>query len=182
MRLFIVRSRDPRFFHSMPPQIALYENATPFDYRLIEHAENWAELKALWPIGKFPMLRDGDTTIVESSIIVEYLTLHHPGSVRMIPTNEREALQVRFMDRFFDSYVMTPMQTLVADRMRTGKEHDAKRIADVEQMLEVAYAWLEERLTPESWLCGTFSLAECCAAPCLSPPSSYAALRRPCGQ
>jgi len=99
--------------------IALYENATPFTYRLVEGAAGWAELESLWPIKKFPLLRDGDATIVESSIIVEYLMRRYPGTRRMIPVNDDAALAVRFMDRFFDNYVMSPMQTLVSDRMRT---------------------------------------------------------------
>src|SRR5450759_992026 len=102
------------------PLIALYENATPFTYRLVEDAAGWAELESLWPIKKFPLLRDGDATIVESSIIVEYLMRRYPGTTRMIPVNDDAALTVRFMDRFFDNYVMSPMQTLVSDRMRTA--------------------------------------------------------------
>ena len=90
--------------------IALSENATPFSYRLVEDAAGWAELEALWPIKKFPLLRDGDTTIVESSIIVEYLMGRYPGTAQMIPANDDAALEVRFMDRFFDNYIMTPMQ------------------------------------------------------------------------
>jgi glutathione S-transferase len=147
--------------------IALYENSTPFDYRVIEDAAGWAELEALWPIKKFPLLRDGGRTIVESSVIVEYLMLHHPASAPMIPASAKVALEVRFMDRFFDNYVMTPMQTLVSDRMRTEKERDAKGVADARKTLDVAYAWLEGRVTPATWLCGGFSLAECSAAPSL---------------
>src|SRR5271167_942987 len=79
--------------------IALYENATPFDYRVIEDAAGWAELESLWPIKKFPLLRDGEATVVESSIIVDYLTHHHPGPERMIPADDDAALKVRFMDR-----------------------------------------------------------------------------------
>src|ERR1700730_12779688 len=90
--------------------IALYENATPFTYRLVEDAAGWAELESLWPIKKFPLLRDGDATIVESSIIVEYLMRRYPGTTRIIPMNDDAALTVRFMDRFFDNGVMSPMQ------------------------------------------------------------------------
>jgi glutathione S-transferase len=148
--------------------ISLYENATPFRYRLVEDAAGWGELATLWPIKKFPLLRDGDATIVESSIIVEYLMHRYPGTERMIPVNDDAALTVRFMDRFFDNYVMTPMQTLVADRMRTETERDTKGVADAGKMLDVAYGWLEERLAPDAWAFGnTFSLADCSAAPAL---------------
>jgi glutathione S-transferase len=148
--------------------IALYENATPFTYRLVEDAAGWAELESLWPIKKFPLLRDGDATIVESSIIVEYLMRRYPGAARMIPVNDDAALQVRFMDRFFDNYVMTPVQTLVSDRIRTESERDAKGVADARKMLDVAYGWLEKQVTQEAWASGgAFSLADCSAAPAL---------------
>lgn len=148
--------------------ITLYENATPFNYRLVEDAAGWAELESLWPIKKIPLLRDGDATIVESSIIVEYLVRRYPGTTPMIPVNDDAALAVRFMDRFFDNYVMSPMQTLVSDRMRTLAERDAKGVSDAGKMLDVAYGWLEGRLTPHGWASGsTFSLADCCAAPAL---------------
>jgi glutathione S-transferase len=148
--------------------IALYENATPFTYRVVEDAAAWAELESLWPIKKFPLLRDGDATIAESSIIVEYLMRHYPGTMPMIPVNEDASLTVRFMDRFFDNYVMSPMQTLVSDRIRTETEHDAKGVADARRMLDVAYGWLEEHIKPQAWASGdTFSLADCSAAPAL---------------
>lgn len=150
------------------PLIALYENATPFAYRLVEDAAGWAELEALWPIKKFPLLRDSDVTIVESSIIVEYLAHRYPGTMQMIPAQVDAALMVRFMDRFFDNYVMNPMQTLVANRIRTETERDAKGAADARKMLDVAYGWLERELTPEGWAFGsTFTLADCSAAPAL---------------
>jgi glutathione S-transferase len=150
------------------PLIALYENATPFTYRLVEDAAGWAELESLWPIKKFPLLRDGDATIVESSIIVEHLMRHYPGTTRLIPVKDDAALTVRFLDRFFDNYVMTPMQALVSDRLRTETERDAKGVADARRMLDVAYGWLEEKLAPQAWASGsTFSLADCSAAPAL---------------
>jgi glutathione S-transferase len=150
------------------PLIALYENAIPFTYRVVEDAAGWAELESLWPIKKFPLLRDGEATIIESSIIVEYLMHHYPGAARMIPLEDEAALTVRFMDRFFDDYVMTPMQTLVADRMRAQSERDTKGVADAAKLLDVAYGWLEKRLAPQAWASGgTFSLADCAAAPAL---------------
>jgi glutathione S-transferase len=148
--------------------IALHENATPFSYRVVEDAAGWAELERLWPIRKFPVLRDGDATIIESSIIVEYLMRRHPGPAPMVPADDEAALSVRFMDRFFDNYVMTPMQTLVADRMRTASERDAKGVAAAHGLLDVACGWLEGQLAGASWACGgEFSLADCAAAPAL---------------
>src|SRR3954453_3740972 len=100
--------------------IALYENATPFELRMLAPGEEQtaAEHAALWPLKRMPVLVDDGHVVVESSIIIEHLGLHHPGDVRLIPDDPRVALDVRFMDRFFDNYVMTPVQTIVFDAIR----------------------------------------------------------------
>ena len=67
--------------------IALYENDTPFEY-LVLSPENTAvmdDFGARWPIRRFPLLVDGERTVVEASIIIEHLALHHPGPVSLIP-------------------------------------------------------------------------------------------------
>src|SRR3954469_15614903 len=100
--------------------IALYENGPPFEFRMLAPGDEPAavELEALWPFRKFPVLVDDGTTVVESSIIIEHLALHHPGPVRLIPEDAKAALQVRMMDRFFDTYVATPQMKIVFDRLR----------------------------------------------------------------
>src|SRR5262249_35054148 len=100
--------------------IALYENAIPFRLRLLAPRDEQpaTEHAALWPLRRMPLLVDDGRTVVEASIIVEHLGLAHPGPVRLIPEAPRAALDVRMMDRFFDNYVMTPMQKIVADRIR----------------------------------------------------------------
>jgi glutathione S-transferase len=89
---------------------ALYENATPFEYRALgpDHPETMRELTDMWPMKRFPVLVDGDRPVIESSVIIEYLGLKFPGTVRLIPDDPQRALDVRFMDRFFDLYVATP--------------------------------------------------------------------------
>ncbi len=148
--------------------IALYESGTPFNYRLLNEAAAFAELEAMWPLKKFPVLKDGDASIIESSIIVEYLMLRHPGPVRLIPDGIDAALKVRFLDRFFDNYVMTPMQKLVSDRMRAAGEGDARGVADARTSLDIAYGWLERKIDQQGWATGEqFTLADCAAAPAL---------------
>lgn len=148
--------------------IALYENQTPFTYRRVEDEAGWAELASLWPMRKIPVLRDDAATIVESSIIIEYLAHRHPGTTRLIPEDDKDALSTRFMERFFDNYVMTPMQIVVSDRLRADGERDARGVADARKLLDIAYGWLENELSHPAWASGsTFSLADCAAAPAL---------------
>jgi glutathione S-transferase len=148
--------------------IALYENGTPFTYRKIDDPAAFAELEKLWPLKKFPVLTDGAACFIESSVIVEYLALRHPGPKPLIPTGPDAALDVRFMDRFFDNYVMTPMQKIVGDQLRAANERDAKGVAEARSSLEVAYRWLDARLARGGWAAGAeFTLADCAAAPAL---------------
>ncbi len=150
--------------------IALYENDIPFELRLLapEQPEVAAEHAALWPLKRMPVLVDGDRTVVEASIIVEYLGLVRPGPVRLIPADPQAALQVRTMDRIFDNYVMTPMQRIVFDAIRPADARDPHGVADARQLLDTAYAWLDGALAGREWAAGgAFSLGDCAAAPAL---------------
>jgi glutathione S-transferase len=148
--------------------IALYENGTPFDYRSLEEEAADAELSALWPLKRFPVLVDGDRTLIESTIILEYLDLAHPGPTRLIPADPFAALDVRTLDRIFDNYVMTPMQRIVADAIRQPGERDPKAVPDAKAALDRIYAWLDQRLDGRTWAAGEeFGLADCAAAPSL---------------
>lgn len=150
--------------------IALYENGTPFDHRTIDlgDAEDSAELAALWPFKRFPVLVDDGLVLRESSIIVEHLGLRHPGPVQLIPTDATAALEVRFMDRFFDNYVSTPQGRIVFDSIRPAEHRDPYGVTEAQQMLETAYRWLDQTMADREWAAGeTFSLADCAAAPAL---------------
>ena len=147
--------------------VALWENDTPFAYRHLEDAGVKEELTRLWPIGKFPVLVDGDRTIVETSVIIEHLDLHHPGPVRFLPADPVAALEVRLLDRFFDQYVMNAAQIAVNEALRKQPDRLAEARQSAGRALETAYAWLEGRVCDE-WAAGAeFTLADCAAAPSL---------------
>ena len=150
--------------------IAFFENDIPYTLRLLspEDPETGAEFAKLWPLGKFPLLLDGDQTIPEASIIIEHLQIHHPGPVKLIPEDPAAALEVRLLDRFFDNYVMTPQGKCVFDALRAPDARDPQGVADAKAMLETAYAWLDARMAGREWAVGeTFTLADAAAAPSL---------------
>jgi glutathione S-transferase len=150
--------------------IALYENATPFEFRCIgpetpQHAAEWLRR---WPIGKFPLLVDGERSFVETSIIIEYLALAHPGPVRLLPADPMAALEVRFLDRFFDLHVMDAMQIAVESALKRIPVPPAEGLALAAQRLERSYAWADGYLAGKAWAAGAdFTLADCAAAPSL---------------
>ncbi|WP_424681183.1 glutathione S-transferase family protein [Frateuria sp. YIM B11624] len=154
--------------YSQKALIALYENGTPFEYRSLEDPQANEELAALWPMRRFPVLVDQGRTILEASCVVEYLDLHYPGPMRLIPADPEAALEVRMLDRFFDNYVSTPQQKVVFDRLRAEENRDAYGVAEGRTMLETAYAWLDRHMAGREWAAGdAFSLADCAAAPFL---------------
>lgn len=150
--------------------IALYENATPFEFRSVgpetpQHSEDWL---ARWPLRKFPLLVDGDRNIAETSIIIEYLQINHPGPVRLLPDDPAAALNVRFLDRFFDLHVMDAAQHAVNGALTGDPVKRAEGVALSKEKLERAYGWLEAELAGRLWAAGeTFTLADCAAAPSL---------------
>jgi glutathione S-transferase len=150
--------------------IALYENGTRFDYRMLDQSDpaTFEEFARIWPIRKFPLLVDDGRAIAEATIIIEHLGVHHPGPVRLIPEDAAAALEARFLDRFFDNYVQTPVTKIVTDRLRAPGERDAKGVADAHQQLDTAYRWLEGHMAGRAWATGErFTLADCAAAPSL---------------
>jgi glutathione S-transferase len=153
--------------YSQKVLIALYENTTPFEYRSLEDASANAELAALWPLKRFPVLVDGERAILEASTIIEYLDLHHAGRVRFIPAGDA-GIEVRMLDRVFDNYVMSSMQKIVLDKRRPESDRDSFGVTEARDMLDKTYAWLDGRLRSRTWAAGNaFSLADCAAAPSL---------------
>ena len=148
--------------------IPLYADGTEFEFRQVpENEENYAELKRLWPFGKFPLLLDNGQPVIETSCIIEHLQTHHRGPNKWIPDGEL-GRRVRFLDRFFDLYVMGNMQKVVTDNLRPEGSRDSYGVEQARKDLNIAYDWLEANLPPGGWAGGdTFTLADCAAAPAL---------------
>lgn len=130
--------------------IALYENATPFEAKLVDFADPGSAAAHIerWPVGKIPVLHDsrGNRVVAETSIIIEYLQLHSPGPVRLLPEAADRMLDVRLWDRFFDLYVSVPMQKIVGDRIRPQGSSDPHGVAEAHATLETAYNMIEGQL------------------------------------
>jgi glutathione S-transferase len=156
--------------YTMKALIALYENETPFDFRILSpnQPENAAELTQRWPVARFPLLVDGETTVFETSAIIEHLTAYYPGPVLLIPANAKEAVPVRMLDRVFDSHVMSPVQTIVFDARRPDEVRDPYGVSQARIALDAIYGWLDRALAGRRWAAGdAFTLADAAAAPSL---------------
>ena len=160
--------------------VGLYERGTPFEARVVDFSQPQAreQFEALWPTAKIPLLVDGDRAVPETSIQLEYLDAHYPGP-SMLPAEPEARLEARLWDRVFDQYVMTPMQKIVADRLRAEGEKDPRGVANAREMLAMAYGLIDGHMAGRSWAAGeAFSLADCAAAPALF----YAGIVAPWGE
>ena len=152
--------------------IAFYENNIAFEpvvVDLLDEASS-AAFKAIWPLAKFPALRDdvrGDT-VAESTIIIEYLDAHYGGKHQLVPTDPDRAWRARMWDRFFDHYVHEPMQKIVTDRLRPAGRNDLYGVEQAKDQLRQAYRFIELEMEAKTWALGdAFTLADCSAAPAL---------------
>ena len=149
--------------------VALYENDTPFTPKVLDVSDKAQDdaFRALWPIRKFPVLRDTarNELLPESSIIIEYLDQHYPGKTRFVPTDPERARKTRFMDRIFDLYVNVPMQKIVTDKIRPAGKSDPFGVEEARKMLGSAFSVLDRELAGKTWAIGeAFTMADCAAA------------------
>jgi glutathione S-transferase len=150
--------------------IALYENEAEFSPIVVDlgDPQSRAAFLAVWPIGKFPVLRDGTQIIPESTLIIEHLALHHPGPAQLVPADPDVALQVRLRDRFYDLHVHVHMQKVVGDRIRPADKKDPHGVEHARASLATAYGMIEREMANKTWAIGdAFTMADCAAAPAL---------------
>ncbi len=148
--------------------VALYENGCDFEKRIIDlgNETDRAELQAIWPFCKFPVLRDHvrNRDVPETTIIIEYLDHFFNGARPLIPGNWEDSLAVRHWDRLFDNYVQKPMQQIVSDRLSNAQG----ALTSERATLETAYGMIDRHMSSRTWVSGqNFSMADCAAAPAL---------------
>jgi glutathione S-transferase len=148
--------------------IALYENDiqfTPVSVDLSDETSRNA-FRAVWPIGKFPVLGDGDRVIPESTSIIEYLALHYPARSKLIPETAETALKTREIDRFYDLSLHVNMQKIIGDRWRPAGQKDPHGVAHAQDKVETALAIADKDMANKTWAIGdSFTMADCAAAP-----------------
>jgi len=151
--------------------IALYENAIAFTPEVVNLGDPASRdnFKKVWPMAKFPVLRDDsrNQVIPESTSIIEYLDRHYPGPVKLLPNDDDDlAAQVRATDRFYDLHVHNNMQQIVADKLRPADGHDPIGLKEAKERLAIALGIAEEQMATRKWACGdVFSMADCAAGP-----------------
>lgn len=158
--------------YSQKALIAFEEKGLTYDREIVSLAdpEKKAAYEKINRFGKVPFLVDEarDWRVPESSIIVEYVELHHPGGTRLIPEDADLARQARFHDRVLDLYVTEQALKIFFDGRRPADKKDPMGVEQAQKRLDKTYALYDEYLAKRQWLLGdAFSLGDVSAAPAL---------------
>jgi glutathione S-transferase len=156
----------------MKALIGLYELDVPFTKRVVDLADeaDRAAFLKVWPIGKFPVLRDEarHVTVPETSIILEYIDEQHAQKGRLVPSDPDLARECRLRDRFYDLYVNVPMGKIVTDKLRPADRRDPYGVHQARAQLETACGVADDWMRTSKWSVGdAFTMADCSAAPAL---------------
>jgi glutathione S-transferase len=131
------------------------------------------ELRAIHPLGKSPVITDGDTMVAESGAIIEYLTERH-GNGKLVPAaGTPEKLRYTYFLHYAEGSAMTPLlMKLVFDKVASSKmPFFAKPIAKgIVKKVKSSYImpqivqhlkYLESELSKRTWFAGEeFSAAD----------------------
>ena len=151
--------------------IALYEADVAFEPRQVNLGDpaDRAAFEAVWPLAKFPVLRDhaADKTIPESSVVIEYLARTRPSAAALIPSDPDVAIQTRLINRLIDGYIHAPFQQIVSERLRPEGKHDPFGVEQYRGQIRSGYDLIAP-LIAGPWAMGEgFTIADCAALPAL---------------
>lgn len=149
--------------------MAIYEKQLSFRPHMIDLGDERqrAELAAIWPYAKFPVLHDMDSgvTMPEATLIAEYVDALD-GDPFLVPADPAQARNVRLWDRMLDNYLHLPMQKIVGDRLRPEGKRDPHGVEEARETIATTYRLLDRAIVPNNYLAGLeFSLADCAAGP-----------------
>lgn len=136
---------------NLPYEIAFYERDAVT--RLAPPA-----LTAVHPLGKSPVLTDGDATVIESGAIIDYIVRHHGGGcLSPAPDSATYDKYVEWLHYAEGSAMLPLMLKLYTARLGEAAAPLAPRI-DAEIANHLGY--VEASLAGHDWLLGDFTTAD----------------------
>lgn len=151
-------------------EIALREKGLPFERIQVPFSQTRGyspkhpDVLAANPKGQVPVLVDGDLTLYDSTLILEYLEDAHPDPP-LLPQTPRERARCRLLDLFADEVMLVPLRALMhrtepGARKSERWEANEARAREAEAVLDGHFAELDRKLQGKDYLCGAFSMAD----------------------
>lgn len=108
--------------------------------------EERAAYRNMYPLGRIPVLKDGERFIPESSIIVEYLDGLDRG-IRLIPSDPEQAREVRLKDRLVDNYLSGSAIALFFQGFKSESVRDIGLMDRCRHEIVASYKVVEKELS-----------------------------------
>lgn len=129
------------------------------------------ELKAVHPLGKSPVLTDGDLTIAESAVILDYLQTTYDSKNQFKPQNPQDLMQYNYWMHYAEGslmpyLVMTLVMTNMPKHVPFLIRPIAKKISEgvrggfINPRLKEHSAFLEDYFSQHDYAAGEFSFAD----------------------
>ncbi|MEM9623128.1 MAG: glutathione S-transferase family protein [Pseudomonadota bacterium] len=117
--------------------------------------------RARHPLGRVPVLEDGDVSIYESGAIVEYvLGRHKNGGLQPAPEASAYPAYLQWF-HYCEGMVMPPINTIMVHSVLLPPERrDETALAQAQRLLTRALAPVEEALQDNHYLAGEFTAAD----------------------
>ncbi|WP_262029365.1 glutathione S-transferase family protein [Microvirga sp. Mcv34] len=160
----------PVSLFSRKVEIALHEKGLPFEQILVPFTQTRGysprnpDVLAINPKGQVPVLVDGDLSLYDSTVILEYLDEAHPDPA-LYPKSPQERARCRLFDVFGDEVMLAPLRSLMhrtepkpADSGRWDAQEAKAR--EAEPILAGHFAEIDRALQDRDYLCGAFSAAD----------------------
>jgi len=127
---------------------------SPKDLKSDEH-------RARHPLGRVPVLEDGDVSVYESGAIVEYVLERHKNGGLKPAVDAAEFPDYLQWFHYCEGMVMPPINTIVVHTMLLPPERrDETVLGQAKRLLTRALAPVEEALAGKDYLIGDFSAAD----------------------
>ena len=126
----------------------------PSDLKSDQHRERH-------PLGRVPVLEDGDVSIYESGAIVEYiLSRHAPGKLKPEISSNLFPSYLQWF-HYCEGMVMPPINIIVVQTILLPKERqNAEALGQAERLLAKTLAPIEKQLNNKEYILGDFSAVD----------------------
>lgn len=150
-------------------RIVLAEKSLTYELVAVDLAQGEQrrpEFLRLNPFGRVPVLVDEESTVYDSTIIIEYLEDEYPEPP-ILPALGSSALRARarLFEDFADTSFAPQVGQLMAEMARPEAERDQARIQRLHRSIERVFDYLNYELNGQQFLAGEFSLADIGFAP-----------------
>lgn len=124
------------------------------------YAPKHPEVLARHPKAQVPVLVDGDLTVWDSTVILEYLEDRYPEP-RLYPTDVAGRTRCRQIEHAADDVLFPHVYTLILEVFyKPGGDGDAAKIAASREGIQARYRVLDAELAGREFFCDRFTVAD----------------------